>query len=549
MTALARHRLSEAVTAYGNGSLGGKGEGLLFADEVRARRLRGKGAEPLVTSMLTTSIYRRYRDNGGKFDAESLAALREIHAPFDKPLSVRSSEEGENDPGVPTSGNNPSFMLPNNNPGLEARFSQFLQAVRHVFEQFTWKMVARDADDEVAVAISPIHGVHDKTRAGHIYYPMSAGVADSVLYYPVAGIGMDEGVARVVFGHGYGAVRADSDINAIPVLSVRKPSDTSGIRAGQTLFYALGMESNETLSGDPMETMKKLNVSFAGSHAVHFGSSPRGLNFGGLIGRDDFGYASGLRSITEALAAESSSPFQIEFIFNIVNGKGAFHIVQYKKMRDIASEPVEIPEGGKDVLLSTDRVQGHGVVPGLRHAIVISPFTYSKEKHNEATSALRELNERMKAKGEKYVLVCPGRVGTNNPDWGINVEFQDISQAAVVVEYGYDISGSPYIPSTRQEMTGGIYGSHFLYQMLGGAAEDARIRELRMRGSQGTHFITNLITAGTIYLHIDPTSNKLDAKWFFSPPEGQENAPIYLKRFDSPVACYADLAKRVCVIK
>jgi hypothetical protein len=334
------------------------------------------------------------------------------------------------------------------------------------------------------------------------------------------------------------------------LLPLRKPFDTCGIRSGQTHFYAIDMEKNYALSGDPMDTIGVLNVDLASIHnTMHFGHTVKGLNFSSLIGKNRHGYAAGLLSIMEALAAESKGPFQIEFVFNIINNRGRFHIVQYKSMPDLSSEPVEIPADERHVFLTTDRVQGHGVIGDLQHAIVISPFNYSSKMHAEVVHKLGQMNEAMKGRGEKYVLVVPGRVGTMDQEWGINVDFPVISQAAVVVEYGYDIHGGPEIPRTRQEMTGGMYGSHFLYQMLGGAAEDVRIRELRMRGSQGTHFITNLITAGTIYLHIDPTKNMLDTTWFFTPPAGDESSAIFMKQFDSPPICYADVGKKVCVIK
>jgi len=550
MTSLRPRQLSPSITAYGDGSIGGKGEGLLLLDNVHAKN-RLKNVEPLASSIFTTGIYDRFSQNNGKLDNEALALLHKVHASFSgQPISVRPSEKDENNPLVPTSGQNISFMLPNNHPEPGKRFGQFLKAIEHAFRHFTGESQPerRDADESVAVVVNPIHGVINSTDAGEFFYPMSSGVADSMLYYPLAGMGLDEGFARVVFGHGYGAVREDSEVDAIPVLSIEKPLDTRTLRKQQRFFYAIDMKSNEMLEGRDMETMSILSIRFAGPGAAYFSSnSLKGIDFGPLIGSDGFGYASGLRAIMEAVRAEERC-FQIEFTFNIMDGNGMYHLVQYKRLPDLLSMKVDIPNDGKLEYVSTNRVQGHGVKGGLTHAVVISPWNYCREMHDEVRARLKQINDEMFRKGQKYVLVCPGRIGTSNKDWGIDVDFAHVSQAAVMVEYGFDIAGSPDIVLSRDEMTGGMHGSHFLYQTSGAAQEDEKIRELRRLGSQGTHFCTNLRTAGVFYLHIDPMNSGFNP-WFFAPPDDMPNAPIYLKKFENPVTAYADLLARRCVIK
>jgi len=532
-------RRESGITIHGDGEVGGKGEGLIRLGGAGIRRIA-----PLKTEVLSTEFYRRFMDNGKTFDEESLALLQTVHASFNgDPLSVRPSEKDEDDPMVATSGANTSFMLPNNHPDLARRFGQFLKAVTHAFTQHA--QCDGGGNGGVAIVVNQINGVLDRMGVGDFFYPMSSGVADTFFYYPVAGKKPEEGVARVAFGHGYSTVRNDFDI--VPVLTIRNPEKPSGISRGQTFFYAIDMGKNEVLEGRDMETMIQLHIRHASSDIIrHFGTDRR-VDFDSLLADDRLGYASGLRQIVEEIATKLG-PSQIEFTFNVLDGEGVFHVVQCKRMPKLDSKALVIPDDGKEIMLSTDHVQGHGIIEGIRSTIVITPFNYRKADHAEVKGRLRQLNQEMKERGERYILVCPGRVGTTNLEWGINVGFSDISAAGVIVEYGYDISGRPDIVVTEQEMTGGICGSHFLYSILGNAAADERVRQLRMLGSQGTHFITNLITTGAIYLHVDPSTSIFDP-WFFEPPEGRESSPIYAKTFEDPVTAYADLFNKRCLIK
>ncbi len=537
-----KQRHNSGITIHGSGKLGGKGNGLL-----KLAGISPKDAVRLPTDVLTTEIYERYIDAGRQFDTSTVAYLSAIHAKFNEtPIAVRPSEKDENNPLVPTSGLNISFMLPNNsNPQVSLK--QFLDAVRLIYEQFISRQGATSKEG-MAIVINPIPGIFDDTYAGRFFYPMSSGVADSFSFYPIGDTKPHEGIARIAFGHGYGVVRDDFPV--IPIVTIENPIQPSKISRGQKMFYAIIIDREVVLREDGMSTMARLNLEFAGHHAKYFGNG-RIASFDNLLAKNDplnLCYLKRLQGIMAEIKTKASGEFQIEFTFNIVDGKGIFHVVQYKQLRDLKSAKVIIPEDNKKVYLSTQQVQGHGIIPNLSHAIVISQFNYKKEQHDEVRASLRRLNNEMKAINERYIIVCPGRLGTRNKDWGVYVDFPDISNAAVIVEFGYDISGSSTIKVTDNEMTGGIYGSHFLYQILGGESEANKIKQLRMLGSQGTHFITNLITTGAFYVHIDPSNSRFDS-WFFSPPEGHETAPIFLKKFDSPVTAYADFGEKRCLIK
>ena len=541
---LDRKQAGPSTVVHGAGELGGKGEGLLLMDQIDLDH-----AHKLKTHIITSEFYERYRD-AGHFDGEARERLRQIHASFSRtPIGVRASEKHENDPRYPTSGISSSYMLPNQHQSLERRFDQFLRALTRIYDKFTRRPVAGgEGQGALSVLVNPIPGVSSDSRVGKLFYPMSSGVADSVFKYPLTvedgPQDPSEGFARVAFGHGYGVVLDAFEV--VPMATVSNPL-RPGLIGNQRYFYAIPLVDEPTLSDNEMATLSLLNMSFADPrHTRAFQDSHNRINFERLIMDDKLRYRSDLESTMERLH-KIDSDFQIEFTWNVVDGQGALHIVQFKRLRSADFSRIDIPVFDRQSLIETDQFQGHGVVEGIRHAVVINPFAYNDKLYDRVLEQLARFNKEMEESGERYILICPGRLGTKNRDWGFNVPFQSISKSAAVVEYGFDIKGASSIAVTSEEMTGGIYGSHYLYQILGGANAAEKARRARMFGSQGTHFLTNLYTTGTLYLFINPAEDHL-SPWFFTPPEGQFGEPVYLKRFKRPVTAYADIFQRRCLV-
>jgi hypothetical protein len=252
----------------------------------------------------------------------------------------------------------------------------------------------------------------------------------------------------------------------------------------------------------------------------------------------------------DALGERLAAQFQIEFVFNIdfttkSEDSGVFHVVQLTPLPALQQGSVQIPENPRRTYLATVHAQGHGVRTGVRHALVVSPFRYAKGKHDQVREKISEINRRMQERGERYLLLVPGRLGSKNRDWGIQVDYRNVDGAAAIFEYGVDIAGRPEPLPEAESMTGGTYGSHFLYMIQGGFAEDQRRLEARLYGTQGTHFLTNLTSHNVIYGYLAPLEDLIDT-WFFSGPDGDD--PISLLEFPAPVSIYADSESRRCVV-
>ena len=537
------------VKVYGSGLLGGKGSGLLKINECQIPQ-----AHKLRTRILTTTFYDRFNELGRKFGPEELETLSLILNKIGNiPISVRSSATNEawvvpGEKGAVHAGENTSFMLPNNNVDPAKRFTQLTQAVYFIYIDFIRKQPS-DSKEKMAIVINPIPGKYDKTEAGPIYYPMVSGVANSYFFHALRTQDPNEGFARIAFGHGYSTVLDDFPV--ISMATIRHPIPVQFLGNVQKYFYAIDMTYNEGLEGEEMETMKKLHLRFASSGQLkHLGTKQQLITFEELIQNDAFRFRSQLGEIMSTISEKISSHFQIEFIFNFgsrmgAEGQGTFHVVQLTELPELKFEKVTIPDLVKHTYLSTNSLQGHGIKTGITHAVVVSPFIYSKDQHDEVRDNLSRINDEMKASGSEYIVIVPGRLGSNNRNWGIQVEYPQVDGTSAIFEYGVDIAGRPEPVADEDSMSGGTYGSHFLYMIQGGFDEEKKRVQTRMYGTQGTHFLTNLVGNNIIYGYIAP-SNDLFDPWFFSPPVS--SGVPYVLKFHRPVTIYSDSMNHRCMV-
>jgi len=539
------------VRVFGSGKPGGKGAGLIKTNEIILPKV-GK----LKTRILATDFYDRYLENSCKLGEEDLLVVTSILDELGEiPLGIRSSatnEAGRTTSGIGPvhAGENASFMLPNNHPEPKVRVAQAVLAIGHIYDDFRRKQPPESLE-KMAIVINPIPGLFDDTLAGPVYYPYISGVASSFFPHALKNQNPEEGFARIAFGHGYATVLDDFPVISMATILHPIPLDLLKIGAGQQYFYALDMTRNKDLKGEELETMKKLHVRFANFHKIRLlGIQNNLITIEELIQKDHFGFKTTLAEIMQTIVSRISSHFQIEFVFNLDfsrkdDRQGTFHIVQLTELPELRLEALPLPRHIRHTYLSITNAQGHGVKREIRFAVVISPFTYTKEMQTVARKRVVEVNREMKGRGEKYILVVPGRLGSKNPDWGIFVEFKDVDQAAAIFEYGVDVAGRSEPLPEESGLTGGVYGSHFLYMIQGGFDEDQKRLQTRMYGTQGTHFLTNLMSNNIIYGYVTPQLDPFDP-WLFSGT--QPESALSVLAFPAPVTVYADSLKQRCQV-
>ncbi|OGD16222.1 MAG: hypothetical protein A2V76_04525 [Candidatus Aminicenantes bacterium RBG_16_63_14] len=539
------------VRVYGSGSPGGKGAGLIKINELSIPKV-GK----LRTRILTTDFYDHYRQNAGTFgDEERLVVSSILEELGDIPLGIRSS--ATNEAGRTTgsfspihAGENATFMLPNNHPDRAVRVSQAVQAIGYIYEDFQRRQPA-SSPERMGIVINPIPGLFDDTLAGPVYYPYISGVASSFFPHALKNQDPKEGFGRIAFGHGYATVLDDFPV--ISMATIRNPIPLNLLRIGngQQYFYALDMTKNTDLKGEELETMKKLHVRFANYHKIRIlGIQRNVITIEELVQKDHFGFRTTLAEIMETIGRCISSHFQIEFVFNLdfsrkENREGTFHIVQLTELPELKFDAIPAPRSVRRTYLSIPNSQGHGVTRNIEHAVVVSPFIYTKDMQKAIREKISQVNRDMQARGERYILIVPGRLGSKNPDWGIYVDYKDVEQAAAIFEYGVDAAGRAEPLPEEGSLTGGIYGSHFLYMIQGGFDEEQKRLATRMYGTQGTHFLTNLMSNNIIYGYVTPQRDTFDP-WFFSSPN--PGVGLSVLRFPNPVSVYADSLKQSCSV-
>jgi hypothetical protein len=539
------------VKVFGSGSVGGKGEGLIKINECPLPR-----AYKLSTWILTTSFYERFLEGGRKLADEDLAVASGILEEIgDTPIGVRSSATNEaviteGGFGPIHAGENTTFMLPNNHPDMSTRLDQMVQAIRHIYTDFAARQSGEN-QDKMAVVINPVPGIFDDTLAGPLYYPYISGVANSFFPHALKSQNPEDGFARIAFGHGYATVLDDFPVISMATIKDPIPVDMLRIGNGQQFFYALDMTKNRDLEGDELETMKKLHVRFANYHKIKLlGIHNNLITIEELVQNNHFAFKTGLVEIMETISSQISSRFQIEFVFNINfeskdKEDGFFHVVQLTQLPTPRLEAIDFPEVSKNAWLSVSNCQGHGAKRGIRYAVVVSPHTYTKDAYETVRRRISQINEEMRKQGAYYVLIVPGRLGSKNRDWGIYVEYKEVDRAAAIFEYGVDVAGRPEPLPGEDEQKGGIYGSHFLYMIQGGHDEEQRRLQTRMYGTQGTHFLTNLMSNNIIYGFIAPSVDRI-SPWFFE--SGDTDDPVSVLTFPNDAIVYADSANQRCLV-
>ena len=75
--------------------------------------------------------------------------------------------------------------------------------------------------------------------------------------------------------------------------------------------------------------------------------------------------------------------------------------------------------------------------------------------------------------------------------------------------------------------------------------EEQKRLQTRIYGTQGTHFLTNLVSNNVIYGFIIPNEDLFDP-WFFTATD--PNDPVYLLSFPEGVNIYADSINQKCVV-
>ena len=555
----------------GEGSLGGKGRGLAFLDNIIKRHPelnQYPNARVMIpkTVVLCTDYFDQFMDKNNLWGiALSDASNDEILHHFLKaqlpdaliadfftffdavksPIAVRSSSLLEDSHYQPFAGIYSTYMI----PYLDDKYEMLRMlacAIKGVYASVYYKdskayMTATSNvidQEKMAVILQEVVG---KTY-GDKYYPTFSGVLRSLNYYPIGDETAEEGIASLALGLGKYIVDGGQTLRVSPYHpnQVLQTSEMeTALRETQTRFYALDMSRvGDDFQVDDGFNIKNLRVKEADKDGALTGIAStfdpydqvirdgiyeggrKIISFCGVLQHGVFPLPEILQMSERFGADEMRRPVEIEFACNLENGEqgkmnGNFYLLQIRPIVDskqVLDADLDVISDEKCLLRSANSL-GHGISEDVTDVVYVKTnddFTASENPY--IADEIEQINRRFLNEGRNYVLVGPGRWGSSDYWLGIPVKWPHISAARVIVEEG--------------------------------------LKNYHVDPSQGTHFFQNLTSFGVGYFTINTyTGDGLFQKEVLdSMPAVEETPHVRHVRFDKPLKIMMDGKKQKGVV-
>lgn len=552
----------------GNGSLGGKGRGLAFIDSMIKRNTQldeFDGVQITVpkTLVLCTDVFLEFMESNQLYpialsDASDEEILKEFLAArlpqsvredlnaflnvIKAPLAVRSSSLLEDSHYQPFAGIYSTYMVPYDENDFERMYPNVCQAVKAVYASVYYKAskaymrATQNVIDEekMAVVLQEICGQSYGSR----YYPSFSGVVRSLNYYPIGEEKAEDGIANVAMGLGKYIVDGGMTLRFSPKHPhhvLQTSTLDFALRETQTYFYALD-QSKKDFVPEVDDSFNLLKVSvrdaeqdgslrlLASTYDVYdqvlydgiYDGGRKVITFANILQHNAFPLAEILQEVLRISQMEMGRPVEIEFAVNLDYNQNTsyFYLLQIRPIVDtkevISEEVGTIPK--ENLVISSENALGHGIDNSVYDIIYVKPEIFNPSYNQMIAYEVEKLNEKMQKENRHYVLVGPGRWGSNDTWLGIPVKWPHISNARVIVESG--------------------------------------LSNYRIEPSQGTHFFQNLTSFGVSYLTINPYNNDgfYDLDYLNSLPVHEETTYLRHVRFKKPIVIKVDGRKSLGVI-
>ncbi len=505
----------------GDGSLGGKGRGLAFLDNIIKthpdfNRFSGATVQIPKTVVLCTDVFDQFMEQNNLYDIALSDAPDEVilqHfleaqlpdsyiADFftffeatHSPIAIRSSSLLEDSHYQPFAGIYSTYMIPNLDDKYEM-LRMLAAAIKSVYASVYYRdskayMTATSNvidQEKMAVVLQEVVGQNHGDR----YYPTMSGVLRSLNYYPVGEEKAEEGIASLALGLGKYIVDGGQTLRVSPwhPHQVMQLSELeTALRETQTRFYALDMKRDvgsdfkvddgfNILNLRVKEAEKDGSLQYIAStydpydQIIRDGVYEGGrkvISFCGVLQQDVFPLPEIMQMSMKYGAEAMRRPVEIEFACNLnADRTGDFYLLQIRPIVDSKQTLVEdvaaLPDD--ECLLRSHRSLGHGIVDDVTDVVYVKYDDHFTAMNNPAVATeIEHINRQMIDEGRGYVLIGPGRWGSSDPWLGMPVKWPHISAAKVIVEVA--------------------------------------LKNYRVDPSQGTHFFQNLTSFGVGYFTID----------------------------------------------
>ncbi len=543
-----------APMIFGKGTIGGKGRSLLFA----LRKLRDSGDPQLCNSKVPESIYfgidifHRFLESVpaldlliSQDDPERLEevflktplplivtdAVRNFLSEMHDPVVIRSSSRLEDSAKHSFAGKYLTTFMSNDLPSLEERVSVVEREIRKIYARIYFPEAASYrkkhglGNDDMGIIVIRMSG----RWHGRYYYPTIAGVGYSQNFRRWnKRVRQKDGVLRIVFGLGTmstkrGYARTISLTNAYLRPDGQSPEKIA--IHSQERFHVIDRERPDELTTlDIKKEWRQLiehHPDFD-AYAQIYCYDPDGGCLSSLMKstqRIDVGskvcltfdnfpkkYPNFFERMKKTLPLLESSmglPADIEFAYEPLDD--SFCLIQSRPCWCQTCEDEGIPDlCGKRVILKADRM----VTPGVMHNIPCLVYIdhrqyYSNPDFFKVARGIGEINGQMK--GQKFIFVSPGRVGSSNPELGVPVKYNELTNCCCIVELGIPRLG--FMPEL----------------------------------SYGTHFFSDLAVDNVLYMPVfeGESNNLIDQEWF-TDKEWEEGPHPAIRIYRGNFSAYMD---------
>ena len=547
----------------GDGSLGGKGRGLAFLDNIikthpEFNEFEGVKVSIPKTVVLCTDVFDQFMDNNNLYqlalsdapDEEILQAFIKAQLPdqfiddfktffeaIRHPIAIRSSSLLEDSHYQPFAGIYSTYMIPYLDDKDEM-LRMLAAAIKSVYASVYFKdskaymTATRNVIDQEKMAVI-LQEVVGKQYGDH-FYPNFSGVLRSINYYPLGYEKSEEGIASLALGLGKYIVDGGQTLRVSPYhpTQVLQTSDMEiALRQTQTQFYALDMKRvGVDFKVDDGFNILKLKVKDAENDgALNFIASTYDANdrvirdglydggrkivsFNGVLRHGVFPLPELLKLSMHHGADSMRRPVEIEFACTLNDDRtGEFYLLQIRPIVDskqvLDQDIMTIPDD--KCLLRSHNSLGHGVSDDIVDVVYVkTDENFTASDNPVVAMEVERINKKFLADGKNYVLVGPGRWGSSDSWLGVPVKWPHISAAKLIVE--------------------------------------TTLKNYSVDPSQGTHFFQNLTSFGVGYFTIDENKGMgffrkeiLDAM-----PAVEETPHVRHVRFSKPLHIMMDGMKQ-----
>ncbi|MHC5111851.1 MAG: PEP/pyruvate-binding domain-containing protein [Planctomycetota bacterium] len=418
----------------------------------------------------------------GDFPIRIVHRLREILETMgNHPLIVRSSSLLEDRIGTGFYGKYDSIFLPNQGT-LEQRLRALLGGIAEVYASVLAAdpIVYRrehnliDYVEEMGILIQKVVGF----RMGDYFLPAFAGVAFSQNEYRWSPrIRKEDGLMRIVMGLGTRAVdRAGSEYPRMVALgepTLRPEAKAKEVmRSAQHTLDAINLKKNRLVQvkltdllagGQPFPVLDRLVSIFRDDELY----APTGtlidpsenrlcITFDKLLATTPL--AEQVKRMLHRLEEAYGTPVDMEF----ASDGQKFYVLQCRTQSQSKDRgPVSVPENVPDdrVLFDAVKYMRTGLIEGIEYIVYVDPGGYdaipTRQQRVGVARVVGRINHKLGPKS--YVLIGPGRWGSNDIRLGVPVRYADINHCALLVEVAHQKDG--FLPEVS-------FGTHFFQDLV-----------------------------------------------------------------------------------